>query len=671
MPPRSTRFILDSTVLRDPDDVRDREWLETNGNGAYAMSTPILSNTRKYHALLAVQPDELDDPHVLLSHYDIEVEIDGRVHRLSTNQYPAVLHPRGYELAYRFSLDLYPSFAFDLDGLLFTIDLLMPFGRDEVVLRLSAKGDMPASGATVRLTPFLAFRRHHGLADENSAADLSVTSDGGRHIVKPYGALPALAFASSPEAVFTATPDWYRCFVYPRERERGYDYEEDLMTPGFMTVPVTTKARAFVAASAESRGVSDLRALFDAEVERRSGERRRIAAFAKERVKPRRRSVFTMIAEQSRHFLLTTRRKATPSIVAGYPWFGSWGRDAMISLEGITLDLGRYEEAFDVLETFARFERDGLFPNQLAINGTASYNTIDASLWFFHAVSRYLAVTGDSIRVRERLLPVMTRILEAYFAGRVPDAAIVDGLLSAGSSGTQLTWMDAQVNGVPVTPRYGFPVEIQALWHHALVVYREIGPATPMLSARVASTIADIERRFVDLFLVDGKYLADVVHPDGGRDESVRPNQILAVSLEPSLLDDATARSLLDVVEQHLLTPFGLRTLAPGSRGYRDVYQGSQEDRDRSYHQGTVWPWLLAPFCDALLRYYSDSPKRIARVESTLRPLFDEHPFACGIASVSEVFDAGAPHRPGGCPMQAWSVAAVVHAWLALRSANA
>jgi predicted glycogen debranching enzyme len=325
--------------------------------------------------------------------------------------------------------------------------------------------------------------------------------------------------------------------------------------------------------------------------------------------------------------------------------------------------------ALGILESYASLERNGLFPNQLHVYGGSSYNTVDASLWFFWAAQQYARYTGETESLQPVVVKTMRAILAAYITGRVPHGTVrKDGLLSVGSPDTQLTWMDATVRGKPVTPRYGRPVEINALWLNALKFYAELctDPYTYEL-APLGSLDTTLSKAFIDTFwLEDFGYLADVVYPDNVIDASVRPNQIIAVSLAHSPLSDSQAKRVVDTVERQLLTPYGLRSLSPNHVNYVSHYRGDQDTRDAAYHQGTVWPWPIGHFVEAFLRVYAGDIERVSSLRERLRPLFESHLLEAGLGSVSEVFDADVPHSPGGCPMQAWSVAEVLRASMLL-----
>ncbi len=357
--------------------------------------------------------------------------------------------------------------------------------------------------------------------------------------------------------------------------------------------------------------------------------------------------------------------------MAGYPWFTDWGRDTMISLPGLCLTTGRYDIAKEILSAFAGAVQNGLLPNRFSDHSSGSgagaeYNTVDASLWFFQAIYAYAEVSGDWQFAQAEMLPVLQTILQAHIAGTEYSIGVdpADGLLHAGQPGVQLTWMDAKVGDWVVTPRTGKPVEINALWHNALCITAEIADRAGQADfagecrTRAAQAQASFQEKFWN---PDAHSLYDVIAPNGSPDASLRPNQIFAVSLPFPVISGDPAKSVVETVTAHLLTPFGLRTLAPGSPDYRPHYgPGDQSTRDGAYHQGTVWPWLLGAFCDAHLQVYGDKAKTRALLDTLLSAGLTEY----GIGTLAEIFDAEAPYAPNGCPAQAWSVAEILRAYV-------
>ncbi len=645
MTSKPIRFTENS--LHDPGVAMAEEWLETNGLGAYASSTIIGCNTRKYHGLLVSPVPKKEERFVFLSRVETVLLADSGEHALSTSQYPGTLYPRGFRYATEFTLGTFPSTRFKTTDVELEYSVLMRFEQPAVLLwyRLPvAKGPV-----LLRLRPLLAFRDFNCIAVENGVADLTAIKTKGNVSVTPYEGLPTLVFSGSARMEFTAEPDWFRNTEYVREMERGYDFKEDLFTPGSFAVELK-QGEEFVLSVSLGKPVEKPEAALKSEIERRRTE------YA---------GSPDLLSRGADHFLITKKRAGKASIIAGFPWFGEWGRDAMISLPGLTLCRGKPEAALEILESFASFEENGLFPNQLNVHGRSGYNTVDASLWFFWAVQKYVEYTHAPEHLNGPVLTAMNNILKAYITGKVPYGAVrEDGLLDVGSSSTQLTWMDAIVNGVPVTPRFGRPVEINALWLNALRFYAEITDGAFIGAiAPLKTLLQGLPDAFLSTFwLEDYGYLADVVYPDNIRDASVRPNQIFAVSLPFSALTEDQAKRVVDSVERHLLTAYGLRTLSPSNSYYQGRYAGNQNSRDSAYHQGTVWPWLIGHFVEAFMKVYGKGRDRVTALGKRLDPLFTHHVSVAGLGSISEVFDGDSPHAPGGCPMQAWSVAETLRA---------
>ncbi len=457
-----------------------------------------------------------------------------------------------------------------------------------------------------------------------------------------------------PGGAWTPTPDWYYAFEYAAERERGLDHREDLFTPGTIAVRLRPGARLAVTVSTLQPAGRDALALLAAERHRREQLRVRGAGDH-----PLCRAL-TLAADQ----FLVRRGPALRTVVAGYHWFGDWGRDTMIALPGLCLVTGRHEEAKGILRAFAAVIDQGMLPNRFPDRGESpEYNAVDASLWYFVAVHQTLAATGDEALARDEMLPHLEDILAWHRRGtRHGIRQDADGLLAAGEPGAQLTWMDAKVGDQVITPRSGKPVEVQALWHNALAIlaalYERYGRGAE--AAALRGEAKRVRRRFEELFWYEaGGHLYDVVDRAGVPDPSLRPNQLLALSLPFPLLEGARAESVLRAVESRLLTPVGLRTLSPDDPRYRPRYTGGPAERDAGYHQGTVWPWLLGPYLTALVRVRGAAGREQAR--QVLERL-SGHLGEAGLGSISEIFDAEPPHAPRGCIAQAWSVSEVLRA---------
>ncbi len=635
-------------VCRDLAAASEREWLETDGLGGYALSTVASLNTRRYHGLLVTATTPPAGRSVLLSGLDETLLTPGGRVDLATHRYAGVLHPEGWRHLVEFRLDPFPKWIFETAGLRLEKSLFLAHGTGTLVVSYR----LIDGAARLEVRPLIAFRDHHALTHENDALDRAVAVGDGLVSVAPYPGLPRLFVAHDGAVVPTGT--WYRTIEYERERRRGFDFTEDLFQPFLLTFELGAGRGATLVVSTRRRKATDAGFLRGKELGRR------VALVGS---RPTSDAAARLLALASDRFLVTRGRGTT--LLAGYPWFADWGRDAMIALPGLTLATARPGAARDVLLTFAGHAADGLLPNRFPDSGgPAEFGSADATLWFVEAVRAYLASTGDADFVRSRLWDFLKGVAAAHVEGtrdgiRLDD----DGLLASGAPGLALTWMDARVSGEPVTPRRGKPVEIQALWYNALRILEDLARrfAEPERASRFGAMASGAAERFRALFWnAEAGCLFDVV--DGAaRDGSIRPNQILAVSLPHSMLDAARAASVLDVVRRDLLTPFGLRTLSPRDPAYRGRYEGDAAARDRAYHQGTVWPWLLGPWVDALLRVKGDAPPVRAEAHAALQPLLD-FLLAGGVGQLPEVFDGDPPHRPGGCPAQAWSVAEVQRA---------
>ena len=504
----------------------------------------------------------------------------------------------------------------------------------------------------LKVRPLLAFRDYNELAKRDEDVELEVERGNGVLSIQPYEKLPRLYFYTKADAVDTKA-DWYLQFTYPVEQERGLDFEEDLFTPFELSYRLAAGQTVYIVATTEKKGVVDPEELVGRERARRKG--------------------FVQAGEGWRQTLLIAadsfvarRGKDNLTVLAGYPWFADWGRDTMIALPGLTLTSGRFDVARKILVTFAQYCDKGMIPNAFPDKGeTPTYNTVDASLWFVVAAWKYWKASGDDTGARE-LLPSLADVIKYYKEGtRYDIRADGDGLITAGTAGTQLTWMDVKVDGYVPTPRHGKPVEINALWLNALLMLAEMEEKLleDIHSAVILRKLADqVAGNFVKAFWNrDGGYLYDVIQGDV-RDASVRPNQIFAVSLPYSPLDKAQQRSVLDVVTEQLLTPYGLRSLSPRDQRYCPKYTGNRWQRDCAYHQGTVWAWLIGPYCDAYAKVNGMGKTQRKEIARIIQPLLN-HMDQAGLGSVAEIFDGNAPHRPVGCFAQAWSVSELLRAY--------
>jgi len=636
-----------------------REWLCTNGIGGFASGTVAGSLTRRYHGLLVAALEPPLGRTLLVAKVDDTVTYDRAGASLATNRWAGgAIDPQGYRAIERFVLDgSTPVWTYAVADALVEKRVWMEPGANTTYVRyrvLRARGLL-----ALQLRILVDYRDYHATTrGDEWRMDIAPVARGLR-VIAFEGARPLLLLADRGEARIAHT--WYQRFELPRERERGLDAVEDHLHAGTFEASLEPGAALTLVLSAETAPSLDgeqawrRRARHEAEV---------LAAWR--RAQPAAEGAPAWIGQlvlSADQFVARRPLADDPegmTVIAGYHWFGDWGRDTMIALPGLTLTTGRPEIARRILKTFARFVDRGMLPNRFPDAGEApEYNTVDATLWYFEALRAYHAATRDDGLLKE-LYPVLEEIVRFHRAGTrygiKEDAG--DGLLTSGEPGVQLTWMDAKVGDWVVTPRTGKPVEINALWYNALRAMagfaRHLGrPAGPW------DTLGDrVKTGFERFWSESAGHCYDVLDSPGGHDEALRPNQVFAVSLRESPLSPERQKKVVDACARHLLTSFGLRSLAAGHPDYRGHYGGDQRERDGAYHQGTVWAWLLGPFALAHFKAYGDA----ATARSFLAPLAD-HLGDYGVGSIAEIFDGHPPFAPGGCIAQAWSVAETLRAW--------
>jgi predicted glycogen debranching enzyme len=637
---------LDRATSEDPEQASRREWLVTNGLGGYACGT-LAMPTRRYHALLvaAVRPPTTRT--VTLARLEESLQWAGHSVRLDSNEFAGgTIAPAGYRLLQQFRLeDGLPVWRYACDGVILERRLWMPHGlnRTCIAYRLLAGPDE----ALLTLTPLVAWRDHHALQQKTTAFAVDPQPNGCRLALSAGDLLTV----HCDGAQFEQDSDWHYRFFLREEHARGFDAVEDLYRPGHLRVAlqpgIDRVFHAHFGPGADTAPVEDL----TLETERL--RRRKLLQQAK--VEPDTHAAHLVLAADQ---FLVRRGEQGATIIAGYPWFADWGRDSMVALAGLTLATGRRAEARAILVEWATWLKDGLLPNRFPDQGESpEYNSADASLWFIAAAERYVAATND-VALQHQIYPVIAEIINQYLVGTSFGIGIdaEDNLLQAGASGVALTWMDARVGESVVTPRRGKPVELSALWYNALRTAErwstKLGVKGRRYAALADACAAAFNRRF---WFADGGYLFDVIDGEAGNDRSLRPNQLLAVSLTFPVLAFERRPGVLNAVAGALLTPVGLRTLAPSDPAYRGVYSGDPAVRDGAYHQGTVWPWLLGPYLSAHLRVHRDR----SYVRTALDAFFAHLPEA-GVGTISEIFDGDAPHAPRGCFAQAWSVGEIL-----------
>jgi len=541
-----------------------------------------------------------------------------------------------------------------VDGIQIEKTVFMVQGENTTIIQyqITSNATLP-EGIELELRPLIAFRDYHSLTHENGSLDRKVETKPGVASMSPYADLPTLHLAHDAVEV-QKSGNWYHNFEYDAERERGLDFVEDLFNPCVLRFDLLAKAQAAIIASTEPRDIAK------ANEYRRSEISRRRANVVRSPVEDDFVKALTAATDQ-----YIVARGDQKTVVAGYHWFSDWGRDTMIALPGLTLPTKRYDVARSILRTFAQHVDRGMLPNRFPDAGeTPEYNTGDATLWFFEAIRAYLAYTDDLEFVRGNLYGILTDIISWHVRGtRYGIKVDPSGLLNSGEPGVQLTWMDAKVGDWVVTPRRGKAVEIQALWYNALCMMEDLAQKLGDNKGRKRfSSMAALTKWSFNRLLWNekGGYLYDVVN-GGPPDASIRPNQIFAVSLRHIMLSPERARAVVETVQQHLLTPYGLRSLASSDPQYRGRYVGGPESRDGAYHQGTVWPWLMGPFITAYIKINGDSEPARLQAENWLSGIRD-HLADAGLGHISEIFEGDAPHRPCGCVAQAWSVAELLRA---------
>ncbi len=686
---------LGSDMCKNVQEGLDHEWFVTNGLGGYAAGSVVGGTTRSYHGLLvaALRPPVERD--VLITKFDETVELaDGNLLKLGVNEYrDGTIDPQGYNYLETFSLEAdVPCFRYRLnENIVLEKRVWMEYGQNTAYVQytLSTATASAADNEPLVLTisPFCLYRNHHSTTHGDANWHFLVENQGNRCRVRAYEGAPAYVLVLESSAHFTATGVWFWGVKHRRDTERGLPDVEDVYQPGTFRIQIKPGERATMVLSAEAGLPSEFGSTqHEAAVEQawiRHQERvQQLLAkvkhtkFSLPQVDP----VLARLTLAADQFIVDRpshtqdnqpdneqgrNPDALKTIIAGYPWFTDWGRDSMISLPGLLISTGRYQEARGILKAFASYTHKGLIPNRFPDSGEApEYNTIDATLWMFHAIDRYVTVSGDWSLLDELFL-TLSSIIDRHVEGTIYNIGVdpSDGLLHGGTSGVQLTWMDAKVGDWVVTPRHGKPVEVNALWYYALSCMESWAAHYSLNASRFSQLRAKVHDNFPRRFWYEeGGYLYDVVDVEGVSDQndaSLRPNQLFVASLTPSLLTEDQIRSILQKVTESLLTPLGLRSLSPEDPSYCVHYNGNQQQRDGAYHRGTVWQWLIGAYVDVHLFVYNDK----AAIRAILQPLVQHLWDAC-LGTISEIAEPEPPFTPVGCYAQAWSVAEVLRCWL-------
>jgi 4-alpha-glucanotransferase len=655
-------------ICGDLAQAERREWWLANGLGGYAGGTIAGSLTRRYHGLLIAPVGSPLGRRLILAKADATVVAGARSWPLFTNRWKSgAVSPAGHIRIGSFHLDYStPVWIYELGDQRIEARIWMEPGAHTVYAawRLSPQRPPPEHALSLRVTLLANDRDHHGamavggFAPEIALAGerLSVTDQGG----------VALSIRA-PGGSIVPKHEWYRDFALALEAERGLDSIDNHLCVGEVTLPLLPGQWCGIGASLDGEPAADLEAALGRRLDH---DRRTVStAIASSPAMREAPPWIARLALAADSFIFARPLASVPdgqSVIAGYPWFGDWGRDTMISLPGLALATGRPQVAHRILATFASFVSEGMLPNVFPGTGDrAEYNTADASLWFFDAWRAYFEATKDVAALRA-VFPVLSDMIDWHEKGTRYGIAVdrADGLLKAGVAGVQVTWMDAKVGDWVVTPRIGKPVEINALWYNALRIMSTFA-ATLGAPDRFSAAADAAQRSFARFLRTDGEGLYDVIDGPNGDDPSIRPNQIFAVSLPHSPLAAADQANVVQACRRHLLTAYGLRSLAPESPAYHPHYGGGVLERDGGYHQGPVWPWLLGAFCLASYRVTGDATAAQDLLAAMSDALEDQ-----GVGTIGEIFDGDPPHQPRGAPTQAWSVACTLDAWRLLRLAG-
>lgn len=630
-----------------------KEWLETNGLGGYACGTVAGLHTRGYHSLLTVAVEIPLRRVVMLSQLEETLIHGGQKFPLSTIQYRNAISPRGYRNLEEFRLDLFPVYTYRLADLLLEKQIFMSHGFQLVWITYRLLTPLPEGQEVVlAVRPLVNFRDHHLRTKEQRF--FSTHHDLEKKVIRlmPDRNLPPLNIYHDAQS-YEHSAQWYHDLFYREEQIRRLQSEEDLYSPGIINFTFTDQKQThFVAATIDALDNPDPEAALKTETIRR----RETAEMV-----PPEDAFGRRLAQTADQFLV--RRGKGMSVMAGYPWLPDSGREAMKSLPGLTLSLKRHGEAKTLLRTFQAYCSEGMLPNYFTeVDSKPFYNTVDAALWFFIAIHQYLEATGDETFIRKELWETMQEIIEHYILGtRYNIRMAEDGLIDIPEEGAQLTWMDAQVGDWVVTPRAGKPIEVNALWYNALCIIRDLAEKFDEvpLQKRYAELAKKCRSGFQKLFWDEQSgHFFDRVE-EHHQDPTLRPNQLIALALPHALIEKEQAKQVLNSVEQELYTTFGLRTLDPGHDEYKGNYDGDLMSREGAAFQGTVWPWLLGPYADALRRVFGSTPQINEKIRRLIKP-FEAHLVEAGLGSVSEMFDGDPPHRARGCFSQSLNVAEIL-----------
>ena len=659
------------------EQVIDKEWLITNGLGGYASSSVIGINTRKYHGLLIAALNPPGDRTVCLSKLDEDVIVGKTIYRLGTNDFHDTMYPQGYRYLTDFSISPNPMFTYDTDDVKINKTVLMPKNKNATVV-LYHVANNSALEAVVVIYPLLTCRYYHTIVDSQKSPLEFVQQNTPNSFQVTFKRPQATISSYITDGIYHESLNWIDHLHYRDETERGEADVDDLFQPGYfmLKVPGNTEKQFAITTAVNStakegnaviNSIGKTISQVQSVIERNSTLNRDLLDdFYHFHSDVPMSDWLNWILLASDSFIVDNT-DGNKSIIAGYHWFGPWGRDTFISLPGLMLTKGKFNQTKNILQNFIQYCEGGLIPNFIGDKtGEPAYNTVDATFWYINSVLQYLKYTGDYDFVRDELWWQMKSIIENHQKGTLFGIHLdSDGLIF---HGPQLTWMDALVNGYAITPRAGKAVEIQALWYNALKIMELI--ATKLNEADLAKTYLDMAQKASKTF--NEKFwnpalgcLYDFIGLSNEPDSSMRPNQIFAVSLDFSLLDTAKSQKVVDLVNRELVTPYGLRTLSINDPKFVGKCFGNLRSRDSAYHNGTIWPWLLGPHITAYLRVngYTKQARDFA-FENWVLPLFTTGIHQGGLGTINEIYDCNPPNEPRGCISQAWSIGEPLRAYI-------
>ncbi len=654
------------------EELLKKQWLLTNNRGGYCCSTVVGCNTSRYHGLL-VSPLRPPVERIMALANCLEMVITaGKLIRLSTFEFSDKFAPRGYSYLKRFRKDSGVHFDYESEMFKLTKSIYLVPGGDSVAIIYSF--EQVSEPVELVIRPFVGLRDFHTL--QKSYARIQFTQDEERLLIRHQVPESCLLHLKCPQATFEKDEQWWFDFVYREDREKRQEFKEDLWTPGFYKCRIERAGEIFFFGGLKPAEGADSAApgypgcdvgVLRSQLEQRNQDLVSRCPTNDANLQGLIQAAGQFISISDNEVGSKSSETARTTILAGFPWFVDWARDTFVSLQGLLLDTGMYEQARSVLLRWSRVADAGMIPNRFDNrSNTAYFNSVDASLWFIRAAFQYLKVTDDTRTFTEKLLPTIQSLVDAYHSGTMFQiGADKDGLITFGTQQGELTWMDAQYEGRACTARYGKVVEINSLWFNSLCMLSQFfRPQKPQIASRYQQMADKVKTAFCKVFWNEkNRYLNDCVFPDGTVDASLRPNQIFAVSLDFSPLDRRQQKSIVDIVHKELVTAYGLRTLSPRDKNYIQQYGGTQEQRECAYHQGMVWPWLMGAFVESYLKVNGSCPssrKKAAGFIETLLKHFAEE--GC-IGQLSEAFDGEAPHQPRGCIAQAWSVAELIRAY--------